>query len=925
MNKIQSKKIKRNAIVLGTLFIVGVAMPHFLPVQAQEDSNLDYIASVVAWLLLLVVQFFGKFLTVLSGLLINIAQYNSFGSEEFVIRAWVVVRDFANIFFIIALLLIAIATILRIEVYSAKRLLFKLVLMSVLINFSRSIAILIVNISQVIMLFFINAFASVQGLLLTNILLLDEYLTLSQNAEQLATFDISGLIGNVLLAGVFIAIGTFVVGAFIIMLAYRIVFLWLLIILSPLAFLLHAIPGGTSYASRWWGTFSKNVISGPILAFFLWLAFFSVSPTVGSAENFAAQYFLDPNAPTPASANASSITAPDNLLSFIVGVGLLVGGLLITAQIGAAGASVASGAVSRMQRAGTATARGARSAALGSARGVSSAVGITSRAQAGRKAISQVPLARMVTKQGREEKRLEKEDKAGKGFFGGYQTQTDAGRKLEKAYEADGRAEDYSFRQNMMESKGLFTRRPNKTKRDVGHKLGLKKGDPGTTNKIYDGFDPATASQQEFKQLLDKEAIAAKENKQFAGRVKVGDDGKLGYKEDPEYRTDLIEKLNNQKPQEIQKASTALLKDTKKVTESGDQPKASELVDKYLAYDPDGSNMKFNVPAMRAQLDGIVELATNNKIQISPEDLVELGNKHNRLATHLSEQTEGKERRAPFSAQIATSGATPTVSAAMNRIGVDRRALQKPTTSLYQAARGVGAGRHEALSGRRDEMNTIFDAYKSASTAQASGVANPEGGEFSYEQLVDNRKDQANENFNNYDVALEDLNTAKERLASAEEEGNQGGITAAQADIDRAEGVINEAVASIESEIENLATPEFATGRDDFEASSERVDEFRTNIADNRQTLIDVSNEPGMGVKEKKEALDDVFAHIPQSMKALSKSYEDTIGLDESQEALQAEILQKVDDLSLRDKGRMSNDELTELASSIKRFEDSLS
>lgn len=361
---LRSKKFKRNAIVLGTLFVVGIIMPHILPAQAGDEA-LDYIAGVIAWILLLVVQFFGTFLANLSNLLVRVALYNGFGSETFVIRAWVVVRDFANIFFIIALLIIAVATILRIEVYSAKRLLFKLVLMAILINFSRSIAIFIVNISQVIMLYFIGAFKDVSGLLLSNILLLNEYLTLAESADQLANFDLSGLIGNVLLAGVFIAVGTFVVGAIILMLVYRIVFLWLLIILSPLAFLLHAVPGGTSYAGKWWGTFSKNIISGPLIAFFLWLAFFSVSPSLtAGGDSLATQFFVaDPNV-VVVTPNASSITLPDNLLSFIVGMGLLVGGLLITAQVGGAGASIASGAVSRLQRGGTSPLRGGRRVAL---------------------------------------------------------------------------------------------------------------------------------------------------------------------------------------------------------------------------------------------------------------------------------------------------------------------------------------------------------------------------------------------------------------------------------------------------------------------------------------------------------------------------------------------------------------------------------
>jgi len=64
--------------------------------------------------------------------------------------------------FILILLIIAFATILRQESYS-KKLLPKLLIMAVLINFSRTIFGLLIDFSQVIMLTFVNAFSAGGG------------------------------------------------------------------------------------------------------------------------------------------------------------------------------------------------------------------------------------------------------------------------------------------------------------------------------------------------------------------------------------------------------------------------------------------------------------------------------------------------------------------------------------------------------------------------------------------------------------------------------------------------------------------------------------------------------------------------------------------------------------------------------------------
>lgn len=52
----------------------------------------------------------------------------------------------------------------------------------------------------------------------------------------------------------------------------RIIVLWILLIVSPAAFLFYAFPGTDKYFKQWFENLTKYAFTGPILIFFLWLA-----------------------------------------------------------------------------------------------------------------------------------------------------------------------------------------------------------------------------------------------------------------------------------------------------------------------------------------------------------------------------------------------------------------------------------------------------------------------------------------------------------------------------------------------------------------------------------------------------------------------------------------------------------------------------
>ncbi len=68
-----------------------------------------------------------------------------------VTSGWVIVRDIVNIVFVLAMLVIAFATILRIQDYQFKALLPKLLFAAFLVNFSKTIALTMVKFSDSLM------------------------------------------------------------------------------------------------------------------------------------------------------------------------------------------------------------------------------------------------------------------------------------------------------------------------------------------------------------------------------------------------------------------------------------------------------------------------------------------------------------------------------------------------------------------------------------------------------------------------------------------------------------------------------------------------------------------------------------------------------------------------------------------------------
>jgi hypothetical protein len=144
------------------------------------------------------------------------------------------------------------------------------------------------------------------------------------------------------------------VGVLPVVLVIRIVVLWTLIILSPLAYLLASFPQGQQYAKQWWDEFSKYVISGPVLAFFIWLALVVAGAGTSNVEVGATF------APGELDFDMGPLGDANNLSSFLVSTVLLLVGLMFTQKLGIAGSGAAGAVLGGLKRAGTAPGRWAK-------------------------------------------------------------------------------------------------------------------------------------------------------------------------------------------------------------------------------------------------------------------------------------------------------------------------------------------------------------------------------------------------------------------------------------------------------------------------------------------------------------------------------------------------------------------------------------
>ncbi len=360
-------KIKANKKQI--LSICLVVLGSFVLANYAHAGVGDFIAEALSWMVYGIIWVLGKLLMLVMWGLIAVAQYNNFINAQPIQYGWTIVRDVCNMFFILILLIIAFATILQVEQYSFKKLLPKLILMAILINFSKLICGVFIDFTQVIMLTFVNGFKDVGEGNLSNMLGIENLMNMSDTttSEEVSSWTI---LGTYMLALMYTIIALITVIMMLATLCIRIIMIWIYVVLSPLAYLLASFPAGQKYSAQWWEEFSKNLIVGPILAFFTWLSFVSL----GGVSNPDVQYIVDKGEAggegvfEDASSNAPSVGltqagSTEHMMKFAISISMLIGGLMVSQQLGSQAGGMAKKGIGRLQAMGARPLRAAGRAA----------------------------------------------------------------------------------------------------------------------------------------------------------------------------------------------------------------------------------------------------------------------------------------------------------------------------------------------------------------------------------------------------------------------------------------------------------------------------------------------------------------------------------------------------------------------------------
>lgn len=313
------------AVVVAASFLIA---NHAFAFSLDDLGN--WALGQLGTLLNVIIEFLGNLIILLTNILIEFASYNHFVHAPAVEIGWVLVRDVVNMFFIVVLLVSAFSTIIGYSEFHYSKVLPKLLLMAVLINFSKTLIGLLIDFSQVLMLTFVNAFKPAAGGNFVNLLKLSKATSLRTDLENIP--DSESLVKLLVASLLAIFMLSIVLTILVIMVAfilYRIIGLWMILIMSPMAFFALALPGKmgkglSTFTSTFWSRLSGFLVSGPVMAFYIWLALAIAQGGSGFSELYNRQSSEIDSAST---AFSNVIGKPEELSAFIVAVAFLLAGV----------------------------------------------------------------------------------------------------------------------------------------------------------------------------------------------------------------------------------------------------------------------------------------------------------------------------------------------------------------------------------------------------------------------------------------------------------------------------------------------------------------------------------------------------------------------------------------------------------------------
>ncbi|MCH7828764.1 hypothetical protein IH982_02830 [Patescibacteria group bacterium] len=270
---------------------------------------------------------------------------------EVVTVGWEFSRDLVNLVFILILVFIGLATILRIQNYQAQRALPLLIVVALLVNFSGVFVAFIVDIANLVTNAFVAKLGGFHMAVAGSKAILESLATGLVGIVTNLT-DFGAILVPPITAAIYLifylvfAIIMFLVALLIIV---RVGILWALTILAPLAFASYILPATRGLWNQWLKQLIQWSIIGIPIAFFLWLA----QTAAAGATNIKNAFMLGirPECYNPASEEflngAGCLNGADpglmnviaNLMGPMVALLLVVMGIIVAMQFAPAGAN----------------------------------------------------------------------------------------------------------------------------------------------------------------------------------------------------------------------------------------------------------------------------------------------------------------------------------------------------------------------------------------------------------------------------------------------------------------------------------------------------------------------------------------------------------------------------------------------------------
>ncbi|MBI2462949.1 MAG: hypothetical protein HYV65_01790 [Candidatus Spechtbacteria bacterium] len=366
------------AVILLSLFClvsIGLLMPtHIASANVIGDAFYDAIVgffasrltallvAIVTTILVIISTILTVFAIIMGAVMDAIINFslavpytpaNPAAANTVITIAWGVMRDLANIGLVFVLIAIAVSTILELGTERWRKLLIPFIGIALLINFTPVITGFIIDVTNILTKIFFDAGGAGGGWKL----FLPAFSTLGSiwltALKTIFTGDVGvafGVFAQALVDVIFhiLSIAAFVAMSLLILI--RILAVWILVIISPLAFVAYILPETRKYFSQWWGNFFQWAILPIPLGLFYWLAARFIASGNALCTNFS---FTNPSGIT---GSYNTITAYDattgtgltilqnanmcNAIMLLFAIGTLFVGFMISFSFSAVGSKL---------------------------------------------------------------------------------------------------------------------------------------------------------------------------------------------------------------------------------------------------------------------------------------------------------------------------------------------------------------------------------------------------------------------------------------------------------------------------------------------------------------------------------------------------------------------------------------------------------